>query len=128
MSENNWTPDYVQCTAYQATVEEVESDFEGKFRIDFQYRREGDAALFRIITRVRDDNLTVFQTHIARFGEHPLSDEPDEDEITRFLDDTVVPAVFPFIQEGVASGATRVRPGQPLFIGLEAKPLTLKHD
>ncbi|MEY7973329.1 hypothetical protein AB8O38_15155 [Saccharomonospora xinjiangensis] len=129
MPEPLRTPDYVRCVAYQATVEPVEASFSGPFRMEFQFRLEDGRALFRITTQVHDDDLSVSQTHIAGFNEHPVRDERDEEAVTRFLDESVLPAVFPYIQEGVAAGATRVRPGKPLFVGWDfSKPLDLSHD
>ncbi|WP_344878567.1 hypothetical protein [Allokutzneria multivorans] len=103
--------------SFQATVEPLDSPAPGSpLQLSFQYRVDGEAGLFRVLSEVYDDDLLVFMTHIARFAVAPLPDDASEDVIGSFIDESVVPAVFPYIQEGAASAAARVRPKQPLLI------------
>jgi hypothetical protein len=123
------SPKYVRCTYYEATVEPVEREFDEPFWMDFQFRTEDDDALFRIVTRIHDDELSVFQTHIARFDRVALHSDATEEEVTAFLEKNVLPAVFPYVQEGASAAASRVRPSKPLYVNWDAqKPLDLTTD
>ncbi|GAA4018697.1 hypothetical protein GCM10022247_47900 [Allokutzneria multivorans] len=117
MTKPSAWPEYVRCVSFQATVEPLDSPAPGSpLQLSFQYRVDGEAGLFRVLSEVYDDDLLVFMTHIARFAVAPLPDDASEDVIGSFIDESVVPAVFPYIQEGAASAAARVRPKQPLLI------------
>lgn len=123
------SPQYVRCTHYEATVEPVERESNDVFRMDFQVRTEDGGILFRILTQIHDDKLSVFQTHVARFEDDVLGPDPTDDDVAAFLDESVLPAVFPYVQEGASAAASRVRPGRPLNIGWNFKePLDLKKD
>lgn len=129
MSSVAVSPKYVRCTSYQATVEPVERDTDESFRMDFQVKYEDDDVLFRIVTQIYDDKLSVLQTHVARFAHAELANDVAEDAVTAFLEQNVLPAVFPYIQEGASAAASRVRPGKPLHIGWDfQKPLDVTTD
>lgn len=123
------SPKYVRCTSYQATVEPVDRETDDSFRMDFQVRHEDDDVLFRIVTQIYDDKLSVIQAHVARFAQTALTADATEAAVTAFLEQNVLPAVFPYVQEGASAGASRVRPGKPLNIGWDfQKPLDVTTD
>ena len=121
-------PEYVRCVSFQATVEPLDAPQpEDPFQLRFQYRTEGEAGLFRVLSEIRDDDLLVLMTHLARFPVSPLPDDADDSAVGEFINEAVVPAVFPYIQEGAASAAARVRPKQPLLINWNYdEPLVLE--
>ncbi|WP_133903975.1 hypothetical protein [Actinophytocola oryzae] len=97
--------------------------------MDFQVRTEDDDILFRIITQIYDNKLSVLQTHVARFSRDSVGVDATEDEVDEFVEDNVLPAVFPYIQEGASAAAARVRPGKPLNVGWDfQEPIDLKRD
>ncbi|MCP3801153.1 hypothetical protein NLX83_17980 [Allokutzneria sp. A3M-2-11 16] len=103
--------------SFQATVEPLDAPKpKDSFQLNFQYRVDGEAGLFRVLSEVYDDDLLVLMTHIARFPIAPLPDDANDRVVGRFIDESVMPAVFPYIQEGAASAAARVRPKRPLLI------------
>ncbi|WP_143261676.1 hypothetical protein [Allokutzneria sp. NRRL B-24872] len=117
MNKPNAWPEYVRCVSFQATIEPLDSPAPGNpLQLSFQYRVDGEAGLFRVLSEVYDDDLLVLMTHIAKFAVAPLPDDASEHAIGGFIDESVVPAVFPYIQEGAASAAARVRPKRPLLL------------
>ncbi|WP_344881183.1 hypothetical protein [Allokutzneria multivorans] len=116
--------------SFQATVEPLEEPLpETPFLLQFQYRVEDEAGVFRVASQVYDEGLLVLMAHIARFAVAPFPDAEDQSEVNRFVDKSVMPAVFPYIQEGAASAAARVRPKRPLLINWNYnEPLELKRD
>ncbi|WP_460393354.1 hypothetical protein [Actinophytocola sediminis] len=99
------------------------------FRMDFHFRAEDDAVVFLITTQLYDDKLSISQTHVAGFESGVLEVDATDDDVAAFLEENVLPAVFPYIQEGASAAASRVRPGKPINIGWNfQEPLDLKQD